>query len=144
MSPFHGLDQTVSRVQRSYEGTVHFLVLSLLRFLVISNQSQKDKRLCQPWSNPLVLKPRPLVLEFCTLTTNFNSVYFWAQHWPIFLILRIKRIFIKNSKQSVLTTFLNAWNELQFQEIITNKFRVKVKRRWFWATKSPTYLSWVW
>ena len=78
--PFHWYrwGSSASRLQSHYEEAVYFLSLSSLTGYSFS-RPQKNERLSQPWSHPVVLNMGPLDSKFSTLTIRplFQSLLFY-------------------------------------------------------------------
>ena len=64
--PFFGRGSTVSRLQNHYKEKEFLPQVYRISF----DLSPKDKRLCRPWSQPLVLNLEPLDRESSALTTS--------------------------------------------------------------------------
>ena len=66
-----------------------------------------------------------------------QQFYFWARKWHISLILGIIRIFLENSKLSLLYLLFNISHQIQFQKNLMNRCREKFKSFHFRAKYSP-------
>ena len=62
------MGSTVSRLQRRYEETAHFLPPRPQEFLVLIYRPRKDEMLSRPWTYPVTLKLGPLDWESSALT----------------------------------------------------------------------------
>ena len=70
MAPIYRWGLTASRLQSHYYDTGCLLPLSPQEFLVLIWSTFEGWRSSRPWSHRMVLNPRPLDLEFSTLTTR--------------------------------------------------------------------------
>ena len=96
MALFYGWGSTALRLQSHFEEVVYFLPPSPRKSWFSFHQPQKDKRLCRPWSQPVVLNMVPLDWEFSAF--NFN---FLATHSKIHFLLSIFLFFDLNITSSV-------------------------------------------